>query len=165
MPTTTISINTQDRRDVRALRLLQDARTWAKTTREIPGVGTRKFYGIPSESEGGVYRLTNRRQCSCPDFQNRQDGGTFACAHIRAVRFYVQIVLQERRKAAAVQAEFERQQGIARDPAKAPASQGRPRPNTSVNSEQQIAREEAEARAKSEHSWRMAQKHGLVDAF
>jgi hypothetical protein len=83
---------------VRALRILQGARSWSKLHVTIPGVGVRKAYGIPSETEPLKYRITNRRQCSCPDFQNRQDGGTFTCAHIRAVRWYVEIVMQERRK-------------------------------------------------------------------
>jgi hypothetical protein len=98
MPTTTISINTGDRRDVRALRILQGARSWSKMHVNIPGVGVRKAYGIRSESEPLKYHIVNRRQCSCSDFQFRQDGGTFACAHMRAVRWYCEIVMQERRK-------------------------------------------------------------------
>lgn len=98
MPTMTVTINTQDKRDVRALRILQGARGWAKCVLQIPGVGSRKAYGVPSESDPNKYHYTNRRQCSCPDFQNRQDGGMFACAHIRAVRWYCEIVAQEKRK-------------------------------------------------------------------
>lgn len=95
MATMTVTINTADKRDVRALRILQGARGWTKGTVKIPGVGTRKVYGVPSESEPDLYHLVNQRQCSCPDFQNRQP---VLCSHIRAVRWYVKIVLQERRQ-------------------------------------------------------------------
>jgi hypothetical protein len=98
MATTTVKINIADPRDVRALRILQGASRWSKGTVTIPGYGVKKAYGIPSESEPLKYHLANRRQCSCSDFQYRQDGGTFACAHIRAVRWYCEIVMQERRK-------------------------------------------------------------------
>jgi hypothetical protein len=70
MPTTTVTINTRDARDVRALKMF----------------------------EPGVYRLVNLRQCSCPDFQYRQDGHDFRCAHMRAVRWYVDFVKAERRR-------------------------------------------------------------------
>lgn len=114
--TTNIKINLQDKRDVRALKLLQGARSWAKCVVTIPEVGPRRAYGIPSESEPDVYRLVNLKQCSCPDFQNRQDGGTFRCAHIRACQWYVEIVKQERRKAEqrAAQAERDRLDAEAR---------------------------------------------------
>lgn len=106
MPTTTVSINPSDKRDVRALRILQGARSWAKLVVDIPGVGERRFYGIPSEGEAGVYRMANKKSCNCPDFMNRQDGGTFACAHIRAVRWYCEIVAQNARRRAALQAQL-----------------------------------------------------------
>lgn len=109
MPTTTISINTKDPRDVSASKLFRDARSWAKCTVMIPGVGPVKAYGIPSRSEPNVYRLANLKQCNCPDFMFRQgiqsDGTYFKCAHIRAVKWYVEYVKAERRKEAALAAE------------------------------------------------------------
>jgi hypothetical protein len=65
MPTTTVTINTRDARDVRALKM---------------------------------FERVNLRQCSCPDFQYRQDGHDFRCAHMRAVRWYVDFVKAERRR-------------------------------------------------------------------
>lgn len=110
MPTTTVSINTADRRDVKALKILQGARSWAKLVIDVPGLGERKFYGVPSDTHVDVYYRVNTRQCSCPDFQNRQDGGQFACAHMRAVRWYCEIVKQERRRRDALQAQLASQQ-------------------------------------------------------
>jgi predicted nucleic acid-binding Zn finger protein len=108
MPTTTVTINTADRRDVRALRILQGARSWLKLVVDVPGLGERRFYGIPSESEPDVFRKTNLRQCDCQDFLNRQDGGRFTCAHMRAVRMYVEIVAQEKRRKDALAAQLAR---------------------------------------------------------
>jgi hypothetical protein len=110
MPTTTITINVKDSRDVAALKLFEGARSWSKGTVEVPGVGRVKCYGIPSRSEPGKRHLTNMKQCSCPDFQFRQDGGTFACAHIRACRWYVNYVRMEQRKQAAREVELQAQE-------------------------------------------------------
>jgi hypothetical protein len=109
MPTTTVTINVRDRRDVEALKIFENARSWSKGTVQVPGVGAVKVYGVPSRSEPNKYHLTNLRQCSCPDFQFRQgrqaDGSYFRCAHQRAVRWYVDFVHAERRKQAALEAE------------------------------------------------------------
>lgn len=97
-------VNVRDSRDVRALRLLERARGWMQCHVTL-SYGTKvKAYGIPSESEPNVYRLTNLRQCSCPDFQWRQgrqaDGSYFMCAHMRAVRMYVDYVNEQKRLSA-----------------------------------------------------------------
>jgi hypothetical protein len=98
MPTTTVTINTRDARDVRALKMFERAGSWLKTAVRLPDGRMVKAYGIESASEPGVYRLVNLRQCSCPDFQYRQDGHDFRCAHMRAVRWYVDFVKAERRR-------------------------------------------------------------------
>jgi hypothetical protein len=109
MPTTSISINTRDRRDVEALKIFQGARSWAKCVIQVPGVGAVKAYGVPSRSDPNRYHYTNLSQCSCEDFQYRQgrqdDGTYFRCAHQRAVAWYVDYVRAERRKEALLAAE------------------------------------------------------------
>jgi len=105
MPTTTISINVKDKRDVEALKLFENARSWAKCVVNVPGVGPVKAYGIPSRSNPNVLRLTNLKQCNCEDFLYRQDGGQFKCAHMRAVKWFVNYILAERRKEQALAAE------------------------------------------------------------
>lgn len=92
----TTTINTEDARDMRAVALLGGARSWLKCRVRLPDGLVVKAYGIPSASEPDTYRLTNLRRCSCPDFQFRQDGGDFRCAHIRAVRLYLDWLKAER---------------------------------------------------------------------
>jgi hypothetical protein len=97
---TSISINTQDPRDVKALKYLEEARSWAKCRVQVGG-RVVKAYGLRSISNPSQYWLTNLRQCNCPDFQFRQDGRDFKCCHMRAVRWFVDYLKMEERKAEA----------------------------------------------------------------
>lgn len=88
-------VNTQDHRDMRALRLLRESGQWAKCRVRREDGTLVKMYGIPSSSEPGVYRMANQRFCNCPDFLFRQPQ---PCAHVRAVRMYVEYVMARRRQ-------------------------------------------------------------------
>lgn len=137
MPSTTITIDKNDKRDVAALKLFQDAGTWAKCWVTLEGGRKVKAYGIPSRSEPSVYRLANLRQCSCQDFLFRQDGhGGFRCAHMRAVKWYVDYVAQQKRRQIAREAH-----------------------------EASLREEEAAREAKAERDYRAAQAVGVDDAF
>lgn len=77
----TITIDTTDRRDQRALRILAGASRWLQArTRD-----GRSVWLIPSESKAGAYHLVTTRECDC---QDRQRTG-LACKHIRAARLRV----------------------------------------------------------------------------
>lgn len=89
------TVNERDPRDMRALRLLRDSGQWAKCRVRMQDGRTVKMYGIPSASDPGVYRLANKRFCNCPDFIYRQPQ---LCAHIRAVRLYVEYVTARRER-------------------------------------------------------------------
>jgi hypothetical protein len=114
----TVSINTQDKRDVRALQLMQGAGQWMKCRVRLESGREVKAYGIPSSSEFGTTRLANLRQCSCPDFQNRQP---ILCAHIRAVKMYVNWLKAKEQEREAARQEALRRQRVEREAAEAEA--------------------------------------------
>jgi hypothetical protein len=96
-----ISINVRDPRDIKALKYFEEAESWATCRVQVDG-RIVKAYGLRSITDHSVYHLTNLHQCSCPDFQYRQDGhGGFRCAHLRAVRWYVDWRKAEERRQAA----------------------------------------------------------------
>jgi predicted nucleic acid-binding Zn finger protein len=94
---TTISINTRDARDMKALLYFEEALSWAKCRVRIDG-RIVKAYGLRSITNPSQYWLANLRQCSCPDFQFRQNGRDFKCCHMRAVRWFVDYLKMEERK-------------------------------------------------------------------
>jgi hypothetical protein len=74
-----IQVSTTDPRSLKALGILATAAKW---TRGHTKDG-RSFFSIPSSS-GHIYWVDSR-ECTCPDFTNRQE----ACKHILAVRLWI----------------------------------------------------------------------------
>jgi hypothetical protein len=76
----TIEVSTTDKRDGRALALFARHTEWQQGKTK----DGRSFFAIPG-SEPGLYHLTDARDCSCPDRQQRQT----VCKHMRAVRLWL----------------------------------------------------------------------------
>src|SRR5215211_9455547 len=80
----TITVSTDDRRSVKALEVYATADRWQKGhTRD-----GRSFYAVPSSSQPNLFHLTDTRECSCADFQQRR----LACKHVLAVRMRVAVL-------------------------------------------------------------------------
>jgi hypothetical protein len=77
----TITVSTADRRGVKALAVLSSSDRWQKGHTK----DGRSPYAIPSESEAGLFHLTDTRECSCRDFQRRRE----PCKHVLACRLKV----------------------------------------------------------------------------
>jgi hypothetical protein len=56
-----------------------------------------RFYAIPSESEAGLYHLTDTRECSCRDFRRRRQ----PCKHVLARRLRAAVLEAPRPRRAA----------------------------------------------------------------
>jgi len=78
----TITIDSTDKRSVRALAVLSTADRWVRGHRKQDG---RSFYAVPSASDASRVYMVDTRECTCPDFLHRG----VDCAHILAVRLKV----------------------------------------------------------------------------
>ena len=78
----TITIDSTDKRSVRALAVLSTADRWVRGHRKQDG---RSFYAVPSASDASRVYMVDTRECTCPDFLHRG----VDCAHILAVRLRV----------------------------------------------------------------------------
>ena len=76
----TITVDTTDRRDGKALALFARCAEWQQG-RTKDG---RSFFAIPG-SERGLLHMTDTRDCSCADRQRSRN----VCKHIRAVRLWM----------------------------------------------------------------------------
>jgi len=76
----TITVDTNDRRDDKALALFAACDRW-QTGHTHDG---RSFFAIPG-SESGLFHMADQRDCSCPDRRQRRE----VCKHMRAVRFWM----------------------------------------------------------------------------
>lgn len=76
----TITVDTTDRRDGKALALFARCSEWHQG-RTKDG---RSFFAIPG-SEHGLFHMTDTRDCSCADRQRSRN----VCKHMRAVRFWM----------------------------------------------------------------------------
>src|SRR6476646_4515008 len=82
----TITVSTDDKRSVKALTILANAGSWLKIrTRD-----GKKYYGVPSETQPGVYYATDCHGCDCPDFLGRLERGGPGgpCKHMLAVQLF-----------------------------------------------------------------------------
>jgi hypothetical protein len=86
-------INTQDSRDVRAVEILETNPWWQEIQESRHG---GKAYGIPSSSRVDVVYHVTMSHCECEDHKYRGQ----VCAHIRAVRLYVNIIHSHIKRAA-----------------------------------------------------------------
>jgi hypothetical protein len=86
----TITIDTNDARSRRALRIAAEAGQWAKCRRRDGS----KVYAVPSQSVPGVYHLADLRSCTCQDFERH--GGP--CKHVLAIRLYCALVRVQARQ-------------------------------------------------------------------
>ena len=77
----TITVSTADPRSLKALELLAGAERWVRGHRKADG---RSFYAVPSQTTDAVY-MVDTRECTCPDFQRRQQ----PCKHVIACRLHV----------------------------------------------------------------------------
>ena len=77
----TITVSTDDRRSVKARAVLSTSDRWHKGHTK----DGRSFYAIPSESEAGLFHLTDTRECSCRDYPRRRE----PCKHVLACRLKV----------------------------------------------------------------------------
>jgi len=76
----TIQLSSTDQRDGKALALFAAWESW-QTGHTHAG---RPFFAIPG-SEAGLFRMTDTRDCSCPDRRKRQT----VCKHMRACRLWM----------------------------------------------------------------------------
>ena len=77
----TITVSTDDLRSLKALAILETADRWVRGHRKADG---RSFYCVPSQTGDARY-MVDTRECTCPDFQRRQQ----PCKHVLAVRLHV----------------------------------------------------------------------------
>ncbi len=90
----TITIDSTDKRSVRALAVLSTADRWVRGHRKADN---RSFYAVPSASDTGRVYMVDTRECTCPDFLHRG----VDCAHILAVRLKVaQLTAQQPKRRA-----------------------------------------------------------------
>lgn len=87
-------IDLKDPRDVKSLEILGTHPFWEEV--EHSRLGGAKAYAIPSSSRAGVTFHVDLDDCECEDYRYR--GQT--CAHIRAVRLYVNIIHSHVQRAA-----------------------------------------------------------------
>ena len=78
----TITVSATDPRSVKALDVLATFDRWQKG--RLKGSG-RSFYAVPSSTDPNRLYMVDTRECSCPDFQRRQQ----PCKHVLAVRMAV----------------------------------------------------------------------------
>jgi hypothetical protein len=92
----TITISAEDARSIKAIEIAAGAGQWLKCrTRD-----GRKLYAVPSQSEPGVYHLTDAQSCDCQDFKRHglsgvrlgHTGEHRPCKHILAVRLHCELV-------------------------------------------------------------------------
>ena len=76
----TVTIDSTDKRSVRALAVFATADRWVKGHRKSDN---RPFFAIPG-SAGRIY-YADTRDCTCPDCQQRR---VEACKHVLAVRLW-----------------------------------------------------------------------------
>ena len=78
----TVTVSTTDPRSLKALDVLATFDRWQKGHLKD---GNRPFYAVPSSIDPNRLYLVDTRECSCPDFQRRQQ----CCKHSLAVRMAV----------------------------------------------------------------------------
>ena len=93
LPITPRRINVQDKRDVRALEIFETAAFWREVGESRHG---GKAYEIQSSSRVDRSYHVDLENCECEDHKMRG----MLCAHIRAVRLYVNIIHSHIRRAA-----------------------------------------------------------------
>ena len=78
----TVTIDSADKRSVRALALLAQARTWVTGRRKCDG---RAFLIAPGSNGRTYYVAADGSECTCPDRQVRRT----TCKHMTAARLLV----------------------------------------------------------------------------
>jgi len=111
LPITKRLINVQDKRDIRAIEILETAPFWKEVEQSRLGGG--KAYEIASSSRVDRSYHVDLESCECED--HRWRGQT--CSHIRAVRLYVNLIHSHIHRAAVG---IERQLRQEREQAKQP---------------------------------------------
>jgi predicted nucleic acid-binding Zn finger protein len=89
-------VNVQDKRDIRALDILETAAFWKEV--EVSRHGS-KAYEIDSSSRVGRSYHVDLENCECEDHIYRSGEGE-VCSHIRAVRLFVNLIHSHIRRSA-----------------------------------------------------------------
>jgi len=90
-----IEVYDTDARGPKAIEIVSGRGQWLRC-RSADG---RKAYGVPSQQTEGLYYLTTRNDCTCPDFKYNGltpsrigvGGAHFNCKHILAVRLHCEL--------------------------------------------------------------------------